>query len=172
MPGVFVGLGAGNVLLAAGTTMLGWLAPAVAESYHVVAAVITLIFTCLVQVLAFTYLTVTFKLMAQAVHVGKMSMELLEHAKSLKQRLTRCLAVVVAGVVVTTASGAHSWSTGTGGGWPHLACGLTFPVLLIAVLVVEFGVIGANSALCAGVMKEYAQRSRKPPHPESSVISE
>lgn len=161
MPRVFAGVATANVLLVAATTLLGLSAPAISNSYHVALAVFTLILTCLVQVLGFTYLTVTFKLMAQAVHLGKLPMDHLLHAKSLKKRMARCLAAVITAVLITTASGADSWRAGAGG-WLHLSLGLAAPLLLPYLLFTEFNLIARNASLVATVMRQYTAEKEKP----------
>lgn len=160
MPRVYAALATANILLVAATTMLGLVSPAIANSYHVALAVFTLILTCLVQVLGFTYLTVTLKLMGQAVHLGKLPLDHLLAAKALKRRMTHCLAAAIATVLISTATGADSWRAGAGG-WLHLALGLIFPLWLPYLLYVEFTLIARNAALVAAVMRQYTSRTEK-----------
>jgi len=160
MPRVFAPLATANILLVAANTLLGLSAPAIPNSYHVALAIFTLILTCLIQVLWFTYLTITFKLMGQAVHIGKLPLEHLLAAKEIKRRMTHCLAVAVGTVLLTTATGADSWRAGVGG-CVHLLLGLIFLLLLPYLLFTEFTLIARNAALVAAVMGQYTSRTEK-----------
>jgi len=161
MPRVFSGLACGNVLVVAATAFLGLLGGAGLQSYHVALAVFALILTCLVQVLAFTYLTVTFKLMGQAIHIGQSSLEPLLQAKQLKKRMTHCLALSISTILVATASGAASWRAGAGV-WLHLAAGLALPIVIPYLLYVEHTLVTRNSSLVGSVMRAYAARKAPP----------
>lgn len=76
---------------------------------HVLLAVFALLLSCLIQVAAFTYLTVVQKMTAQAVHLGHLGSEPVHALKRLKGALTRWLGVVVLGVVLLAATGGYHW---------------------------------------------------------------
>lgn len=168
MPRVFLGLAIGNVLVVAATAFLGLLGSAGLRNHHIAIAIFALILTCLVQVLAFTYFTVTFKLMGQAVHIGKSALDPLQQAKRLKLQMTRCLGLVVGAVLVATASGASSWREGAGAAM-HLVTGLVLPILVTYVLSIEYSLIARNTVLVGAVMHHFESQKNAPTHPHRKL---
>ena len=158
MPRVFAGLAVGNLLVLAATTVLGFLAGAVDSAHHLALGIFSLLLTCLIQVLAFTYLTVTFKMMTQAIHIGQFPTDPLIQAKSLKKKMARCLGAVFTGILLVTATGAMNWRDGSND-WFHLVTGVSLVVMLLFVSIQEFTIMVRNAALVDAVMRRYAHRA-------------
>ena len=105
MPRVFACLAIANLLLLMASGAVGIFAARWGVDRHVLLSVLTLLFSCFVQVVAFTYLTVTGKMIGQAVHLAGLDASILQTAKSYKRAVTRCLAGVFGAVVFVTATG-------------------------------------------------------------------
>lgn len=162
---IFAGLSISNVLLLLLTGGLGLYGNGVLSAdRHVLLAVITLLLGCFVQVVVFTYFTVTGKIVSQAVHLGRLDAGAMETVDVLKRSITRCVGVVMAAIVVTTATGAVHWRTEQ---WAklHLGCALTLAVITTLVLYREFELVLNNAALLDQTLDEYARR----PEAESRV---
>lgn len=158
MPRVFAGLSVGNLLVLAATMALGFLTGAVDSSYHIALGVFSLLLTCLIQVLAFTYLAVTFKMMVQAIHLGQFSIDPLMQAKYLRKKMASYLGAVFAGIVLVAATGAMNWRKGSGY-WFHWMTGISLFMVLLYLLVLEFQLIAHNVVLVDAVMRRYANRT-------------
>lgn len=155
----FLGLALANVLLLLATAALGLAAESLGVTRHVALAIFTLLLSVLVQVLTFTYFTVTGKMIGQAVHIGGLSSQYLQTVKKLKKRVTRCLGVSVVSLILVTGSGADLWSGGdaaSGVLGPHVLWGFAATAVLVLALFFEFGLIAENSGFFDGVMREYA----------------
>jgi hypothetical protein len=153
-------LAAANLVLVLATAALGFFDPAATADRHVLIAVVTLLITSFVQVLAFTYLTVTGKVIAQAVHLGRLDHSALDVAKGLKRSLTRTLAALVLAIVVVTASGAAAWRSGDPHTY-HLPATLVFVGAMVWALGREFGLIAANAQLMDRTLAVYMDRKSK-----------
>lgn len=159
----FLGLASANTLLLFATAALGLFAESVGETRHVALAIFTLLLSVLVQVLTFTYFTVTGKMIGQAVHIGGLGDECLQTVKRLKMRVTRCLGVSVVSLVLVTGSGADLWAGGqqaSGVLGPHVLWGFAATAVLVLSLFFEFGLIVENGRLFDRVMREYADRKK------------
>jgi hypothetical protein len=157
MPRIFGCLGAANLILLVSTALAGFLDPAPAADRHVLLAVFTLLLTCLVQVLAFTYLIVTGKVLAQAVHLGRLDTAAVNRAKELKRFATRTLACVVVGAVIVTATGAAAWR----GGDPHLyhlPASIAFVGVLAWGLFRQYDLVCRNARLLEQTLASYSAR--------------
>ncbi len=160
MPPVFRYLSASILLLLLITAGLGFFDPAATPDRHVLLAVLTLLLSCGVQVLAFTYLTVTGKVIAQAIHLGGLDLAALDEAKAIKRSLARTLGALVLMMVAATASGAAAWRSGD----PH-TYHLSAAFLLLAAhawaLFREYGLIARNALLLDRTLRDYEQRKRQ-----------
>lgn len=163
MPRIFASLAVANLLLFLGAAALAYLDPAPLPDRHVLLAVLSLLLTCLVQVLAFTYLTVTGKVLTQAVYFRRLGTTAVEAAKSIKKRFARCLGLVALLMVLTTATGAAAWRDGNSTSF-HLPSLLVFAAGWLLVQVREFGLIVENSRLLERTLAEYGQG-----HPAATV---
>lgn len=158
MPRVFGCLAFANILLLTASGALGLFAGHWTVERHVLLAVLTLLFSCFVQVVTFTYLTVTGKMAGQAVHLAKMDASILFTIKRFKRGMTRCLAAVFLSIVFVTASGASGWRTGGVSLWHDVAAGIAFVVHAV-VLWFEFEIVVANAHLVESTMIGY-QKAR------------
>lgn len=160
----FLGLASANVLLLVATAALGLASESLGATRHVALAIFTLLLSVLVQVLTFTYFTVTGKMIGQAVHIGGLDAQHLQTVRNLKKRVTRCLGVSVVSLVLVTGSGADLWSGGeaaSGVLGPHVLWGFAATAVLALALFFEFGLIAENSRFFDGVMREYASNKEQ-----------
>ncbi len=156
MPRIFASLAIGQVLVLFGTAAVGLMALGRGPDRHIVLAVFAIILSCLIQVIAFTYLTVTGKMLVQAVHLAGFSPGPIQEAKRLKRALIHYLALLVIAVVVVTATGANSWRVGAGSVW-HWSAALAVIGVHAFVLHREYAVIVANSSLLARTLSAYGR---------------
>jgi hypothetical protein len=115
--------------------------------------------TCVVQVLLFTYFTVSGKVLAEAVHLGRLDAAPLARIAVRKRSNTRMLGAVIVALVLVTATGASSWRGGEASPWHYAAAGLIVTVLVMA-FVRQYALVVENSRELEGVMSEYAQARR------------
>jgi len=150
-------LAIGELIVLTGTGALGLLHVDPRADRHILLAVFSLLLTCLIQVTAFTYLTVTGKTIAQAVHLAGLDASALAEVKEIKRYLARYLAALMFAVVVVTATGANLWRMGDGR-WTHVAA--AFVVVLAHVLVFsrQYGLIVRNAGLVERTLAEYTLR--------------
>lgn len=160
MPQIFAGLSISNLLLLLLTGAMGLYGDTVLSAdRHVLLAVITLVLSCFVQVVVFTYFTVTGKIVSQAVHLGRLDADAMKSVDVLKRSVTRCVGLVMAAIVVTTATGAVHWRTEQ---WAklHLGCALALATITTLVLYRQFGLVLNNAALLNQTLDEYGKRPR------------
>lgn len=160
MPQVFACLAIANILLLTATGAMGLFAERFSTDRHVLLAVLTLLISCLIQVVAFTYLTVTGKMVGQAVHIARLEPEILTSVKTLKRKLTHALAVVFLSIVLVTASGASSWRSGAATLWHDLASGVSF-FAHIGALWFQYEIVVANASLVSKALDAYSKAVRK-----------
>lgn len=159
MPRIFACLAIANVLLLTASGTAGVFASRWAVDRHVLLAVLTLLFSCFVQIVVFTYLTVTGKMVGQAVHLAGLDVSILMSVKKYKRGVTRCLAMVFATVILVTATGAAGWRAGAATLWHIIASGLVFVVHLLAFYR-EYEIVFLNSQLVERALKEYETARR------------
>jgi hypothetical protein len=126
---------------------------------HVVLGLFVLLLTCLIQVAAFTYLTVTGKLIAQATHLGGLPAEHIDAAGRTKVQLTRWVGVSVLACLIVVASGARRWRLGDDSS-VHLLVTMGFLVVQLLVVSCEFVLVSANATRVDQVVAEYDRRRR------------
>lgn len=161
MPRIFGYLCGANFILILATAGLGFFDPADSADRHVLLAVITLLLACLIQVLAFTYLTVTGKIVVQAVHLGRLDAAAIEQSKALKRRLTRTLASMVVIVVLVTATGAAAWRSGNPHTF-HLPATFLFLAIYVAIFMREYNLLSENAQLVERTLTDYARTKAQP----------
>ncbi len=166
MPRIFAAFVTGHLLVLMGVAALGLLDPAPAPTRHVTLAVFALLLTCLLQVMVFMYLTVTGKVIVQAVHLGGFDLAPVYEAKRLKARFIRILAAVVAALVLVTATGAYQWREGVST-YAHFSAASGFLLVHFVAAYLEFALICRNKALLNGVLRTYTPSSAdvSPPSP-------
>lgn len=159
MPRIIVCMAFAVLLVLFGTAALGfWAAPATVDR-HVVLAVFCLVVSSLSQVAVFTYFTITGKLIAQALHLGGLDMEPLKDVRSTKRSATRMLALIVATVVFTTASGASRWRVQQSSG-VHALAALLLILMHAIVYYREYDLVRRNARLVDRVLKQYEEKKR------------
>lgn len=154
MPRVFLSLACGHVVVLIGVAALGWFDPSSEPARHIALAVFALLLSAFVQVLTFTYFTVTGKVIAQAVHLAKLDSAHLAEVGFLKKSMTRCLACVVLALVVVVATGARYWSLRQSPTWHVAAAALTLLVHMAAYLH-EYSLVVRNAELLSRTMTDY-----------------
>jgi len=158
MPRVFACLAIANLLLLIASGAVGVVAPQWGADRHVLLSVLTLLFSCFVQVVAFTYLTVTGKMVGQAVHLAELESSILDSVKLYKRGVTRCLAAVFGSIVLVTATGAVGWRSGGATIW-HAASAALLMVVQVGVFWREYEIVILNSRLVERTLREY-EKSR------------
>lgn len=159
MPRVFASLAAANLILFIGAAALGYLDPSPLPDRHVLLAVMALLLACLVQVLSFTYLTVTGKVIGQAVHLGGLSMGAVEQVKAIKKRFSRRLGATMLILVATTATGAVAWRSGDPHSY-HAPTVLFMVCVWIFLQMQQYSLVAENAGLVERTLAEY--RAAKP----------
>ncbi len=154
MSRVFSGLAIGNVLVVVAAGAFGWFKPDVQPDRHVLLAVFGLLISAFVQVLTFTYFTVTGKIVLQSVHLAGHDPSAAGEVERIKRSMSYHLLVLVLGVVVMTVSGAIHWRTG-GAAMIHMFSAAGFIPLLCAVLVGEYTLIARNRNVLDGATRAY-----------------
>jgi hypothetical protein len=154
MPRVFASLAAANVLLLVASGTVGLFDTGPGAERHVLLAVLTLLLSCFVQVVTFTYLTVTGKMIGQAVHLARLDPAILTLVRAYKKTMTRSLAVVFLAVVFVTATGASGWRLGGATLWHRFAAMVVLVAHLWAFLR-EYEVVVANARLLDQTLKNY-----------------
>lgn len=154
MPKVFACLAAANLILLIASGAVGLFGAQLGTDRHVLLAVLTLLFSCFVQVVTFTYLTVTGKMIGQAVHLARLDAGIIAKVKEYKRAVTRSLAVVFMAVVFVTATGAAGWRMGGATLWHQLGA-IVVLAAHVWVFVREYEVIHQNARLVEQTLTEY-----------------
>ncbi len=157
MARVFTCLAVSNLIVFFGVAALGLLKPDETPDRHVLLAVFALMVSALVQVITFTYFTVTGKMMAQAMHLGHMGLDRMAEVKSLKRSMTYCLGGIFASVVLGTASGAVHWRDGLPARM-HLVAAMVVLACHVFLLTREYILVVNNGKVFDEVMGEYAAK--------------
>ena len=95
MPRVFLSLCAANLICFIGAATAGIFISHFGQDRHILLAVFGLLLSCAIQVLAFTYFTVSGKVIVQAVHLGGLEPHPLMRVKAFKRSMTHWLGLVV-----------------------------------------------------------------------------
>ncbi len=161
MPRIFLCLSSGQLLVLVGTGVLGLIPGAAAPDRHILLAVFTLLLSCLIQMIVFTYLTVSRKMLAQAVHRGRLGLGPVVAAKRLSGSMIRLVGLLTGAIVVVTATGAHHWRTGQGGGI-HFAAAAVIMLAHVYVFYREFGLVCENTALVEQTLHAYRRSTALP----------
>lgn len=154
MPYIFLSLACGQLIVLLATGALGMVAAETAADRHVLLAVFALLLSCLIQVIVLTYLTVTGKMIAQAVHLAKLDLHPIRTSRHLKRSTTRLLGCVIATVVLVTATGAYHLRTGSDG-TVHFAVAGVLLLVHVFALYKEYGLILENRALVERTLELY-----------------
>jgi hypothetical protein len=162
MPHVFASLALANLALFAFSAAFALSSAASARDRHILLAVFSLLLSCFIQVLVFTYLTVTGKVIAQAVHLARLDPGILSRAKETKRSFTNCLAIIVAAVVLLSATGGAAWRS-------QRALTVHVPVAILAVLIhawlyrKQHVLVRRNAQLLTATLRAYSTwREQRP----------
>ena len=163
---ILAGTNLGFILLSA---TLGLLAR---EQYqvelHVLVAVFTALGSCLLQIIAFMYFSITGKLISQAMLIGKLDDAPIAQSKKYRKAATRWLGVLIASLIPVIATGANRWGGGNSQTIHFLLACITFGAHIL-VFTKQFPLIGLNHQLLESTMESY--RERRPQAPKLSGVS-
>jgi len=161
---IFVSLAVANflVLLMTAATGIAVLGRWIPSGNHVPLAVLSAILTCFIQVLAFTYLTVTAKIIGQAVHLGGLSVSLIDQSKNLKRTFSRCLALLMGILLFAVATGAQAWRLNEPS-LLHLLAGALVLCGAAGVLWKQSSCMAANESVVKVALQSYSQRTSRHP---------
>ena len=109
MPRIFLSLVVANLLLLLGAATLGLSSGESGVDRHIVLAVFTLLLSCFIQVLVFTYFTVTGKVVGQAVHLSDLPPGPLDKVRGFKRAITYRVATMFGSILAVVATGAAAW---------------------------------------------------------------
>ena len=154
MPKVFLSLAFGHMAVLVGVAALGWFDSSPEPARHIALAVFALLLSAFIQVLTFTYFTVTGKVIAQAVHLAKLDPAHLAEVGFLKKSMTRCLACVVLALVIVVATGARYWSLRQSSTW-HVAAAAMTLLVHVAAYLHEYSLVVRNAELLSRTMTDY-----------------
>ncbi len=154
MPRIFLGLACGLLLVLMGAAGVGLTVSAERPDLHIILAVFALLLACLIQVIVFTYLTVTGKMVTQVLHLAHADLSPMKTVKNIKREATFLVGLMILSTVPVVAAGAHTWRTHES---QELHLMLAFVSLACHgfVLFREFGLVTRNSRLVDSVIKQH-----------------
>lgn len=148
-----------NGLILLGTAGVGLWASTSTVELHILLAVFTLVVTCGIEAVYFTYFVVTGKLIVQAVSLGGMDTGPLERSGALKRSAARWLAITFAAMLTMTATGAIHWAKTIHVAWHWLAVGAGLVGLLVAFYR-QYDLLVQSELLLHETMTRYAELRR------------
>lgn len=157
MPLVFACLAISEILLVLGAGLLGFLRGPATTDQHMLMGLLALLVACLIQIVVFTYLTVTGKMIVQAVHLGRLGLDPLYAAKRLKKRMTRLLAAGTLPVVLVAMTAGLHWRTGRHGTW-HFATAAVLLAVHAGVFFAQYNAIVENGQLLSRTLDAYTRK--------------
>ena len=169
MPRIFAGLAVSQLLVTLGAGGLGLAGFEAGPDRHILLAVLAILLSCFIQVLAFTYLTVTGKMIAQAVHLGDMPLDLVMTAKRFKRSFTHQLGLLLAAWVVSAATGGHLWRV-SGSAFYHSGAAVLFVAAHLYVYYRQFDLILRNVVLVDRTLADY-RRKKDAADPRSPSVA-
>ena len=155
MPRIFASLAIATLTLFALTAAIALTDSGSAPDRHVLLAVGTLLISCFFQVVGFTYLTVTGKVIAQAAHFASLDPACLVSVKQYKRSFTRHLALAIGSVVLASATGGAAWRS-------RDALAVHIPAAMIAAIIHvwvyrrQYHVLLRNAQLVETTLKAYS----------------
>lgn len=158
MPRIFVAFVTGHLLVLVAVAGFGLFVDDQDPTRHIALAVFALLLSCLLQATVFIYLTVTGKIIVQAVHLGGNDLAPIHEVKRIKTQFTVILAIVVAVIVFVTATGAYQWREGVKS-YIHFSAAALFLVVHLVAAYREFALICRNKALMDRVLAAYTRPS-------------
>jgi hypothetical protein len=155
MARVFACLAISEILLVIGAAILGFLRGAGSVDRHMLLGLFVLLLASLIQIVVFTYLSVTGKMIAQAVHLGDLGLEPLLEARNIKRSVTHLLAAGMAPVVFLAVTAGLHWRSGEHATL-HFLAGSVMLAVHVGVFVAQHRRIAANGILLDRTLREYS----------------
>lgn len=155
MPRIFASLAIATLILFALTAAFAFLDSGPAPDRHVLLAVGTLLMSCFIQIVGFTYLTVTGKVIAQAAHLANLDPACLISVKNYKRSFTHCLALAIMGVVLASATGGAAWRTPDALA-VHLPAAMIVATIHVWVYRRQYHVLRHNNQLVEVTLKAFS----------------
>jgi len=161
MPRVFASLAVATLTLFALTAAIAVIDSGSAPDRHVLLAVGTLLMSCFIQAVGFTYLTVTGKVIAQAAHLASLDPACLKSVKQYKRSFTHLLALVVVSLVLASATGGAAWRSRDALA-VHIPAALIAAIIHVWVFRRQHRILRCNADLAETTLKAYsAWRARR-----------
>lgn len=157
---IFIGFAIGNLILLVAVATLGLIKPSAGVHYHVLLAVFSLLLSCLIHVGLFTYLSVTGKVVAHALHFGGLELGPLDSIRENKRVMARLVLFVVLSAVFAIATGA-AHHRGDGVSVLHLAAVSLVLITHGAVFFREYAVVLEVSALMDRTLEAYTELKKQ-----------
>ncbi len=178
MPRIFASLAIAILTLFALTAAVALIDSGSAPDRHVLLAVASLLLSCFIQALGFTYLTVTGKVIAQAVHFASLDPACLASVKQYKRTFARQLALVAIGTILASATGGAALRS------PdelavHVPAAIIAAIIHVWVYGRQFHILRRNAHLVESTLEAYASwRTQQISHnvpiaasPESTALA-
>lgn len=158
MPRIFASLAFANFVILVLAAAFGL---ARLPDRHIPLAVFALLISCFVQVAVVIYLSVTTRMVSQALHLGGFDLSPLARIRRYKRDAMRFVALIMVGIVAVTATGAARWRGGGGsmGEWHLFAVMLSLALHLVAFYR-QYTLIVANTEVVDSVLRAYGERRR------------
>ncbi|MGB0716566.1 MAG: hypothetical protein ACPGXK_11840 [Phycisphaerae bacterium] len=137
---------------------------------HVLIAVFTALTSCLVQIVAFMYFSITGKLISQAVLIGKLSHDPIHQSKVYRRTATRWVGILITSLIPVVATGANRWGGGADNS-VHLLLVCIMLAVHILVFTKQFPLIGMNHKLMEATMKDYREKRPRKSTPEADAVT-
>lgn len=154
MPRIFISLSVSSMLLLIVTAFIGIFGWGSSSDTHVLLSVITLILSCLIQTLVFTYFTVTCKMSIQAIHIAGMEPFPIEKMKKLKLSMMWLILILFGSILFSVISGALQIRASETG-YTHLMAAGIILTLHTFVYIREYSLIDTNSRIVEQVLHGY-----------------
>lgn len=151
---IFSSLALSQLLVLFGGALLALAEDSAHAQRHVLAAAVAGILSCFIQTVVFTYLTLTGKLVAQAVHLGALDPSPLAQVKYLKRSCSYVLLAIVGSLVPTVATGANHWAGGHTY-WLHVPFAVATLTAHGIGYYCQLDIIQRNAALVTRVLRAY-----------------
>ena len=157
MPRIFASLAIATLTLFALTAAFALLNTGLTPDRHILLGIGTLLLCCFNQVVGFTYLTVTGKVIAQAAHLANLDPACLASARQYKRTFTRLLAVAIVSLVFASATGGAAWRSRDVLAF-HLLAAMIAALIHVWVYGWQIQVLRRNADLVERTVKAYSLR--------------
>jgi len=155
MPRIFASLAIATLTLFALTATIALTDGGSAPDRHILLAVGTLLISCFIQAVGFTYLTVTGKVIAQAAHFASLDPACQACVKQYKRSFTRQLAIAIASIVLASATGGAAWRSRDALA-VHVSAAMIAAIIQVWVFRRQYHVILRNADLLESTLMAYS----------------